>query len=298
MVRIVDGAGTERVVDMRGATTLADVRDAIQAAHPGMTLTLVDGERLELRDPANPAQGIRVEDVQGGTMADRLGLAGTGPWGVIQSKDLDPTLTDATPLADLRGLTLPLGEIGVAVGTAADPTLLDLSTAVTVGDVRTLINDAFPEIHAEIAGSGDRLLVRGTSMESFAITSPDGDETAFTLGLEGETTPNRPFGLLIDFRDAVLAEDRETIRHLLPEIDEILDRFLAVRASVGGRLNMAEDAMNNLSAREIALTETISEIGDADMAKVLLEYEGAEAVYQASLAMAANIYQLTLANYL
>ncbi|MBN2169792.1 MAG: flagellar hook-associated protein FlgL [Candidatus Krumholzibacteriota bacterium] len=298
MIRITDGGGTVAVVDLRGALTLGDMRDRIQAALPNLTVSLVDGERLQVTDTAHPGETLHIGDVQGGTMAQALGLAGAGAGGALLSRDLDPALTDATPLTDLRNVALPLGTIDVTIGNAPEPTPLDLSGAVTVGDLRTALNGAFPELDVAIAGSGNRLEIRSLGLVSFAISCPEGDDTARNLGLEGSAVPNRPFGVLLDLRDAVLDEDRARVASLLAELEAVEERFLSARASVGTRLNLAEDAANGLDARNYALTESLSDIGDTDMAEALLYYESAEAIYQASLSLASNIYTLSLANYL
>ncbi len=298
LVRITDGGGTVAVVDLSGSNSLADIRDRIQAAQPGMVVDLTDGERLEIRDPAHPGENILIEDVQGGSTAQVLGLAGTGMNGTLIGRDLDPSIDDDTPLSELRGFDLPLGSIGVRIDGALEATELDLSGAVTVGDLRDAFNAAFPELDAEIAASGSRLDIHGTGFRTFAIENLDGDTTAEKLGLLGAVTPNRPFGVLYDLKEAIESDDRDTVRALLPELDAVLDRVLNVRASAGTRLNLAEDAQSTLAARNFTMTETISEIGDVDMAEALLMYQSAESVYQTSLVLASNIYQLTLANYL
>ena len=53
-----------------------------------------------------------------------------------------------------------------------------------------------------------------------------------------------------------------------------------------------------LETRNFNMTAALSEVGDADMTEALLQYQSAESVYQASLLMASNIFQLTLSNYL
>lgn len=298
MIRITDGGGAVTVVDLRGALTLGDVRDRIQAAAPALTVTLVDGERLQVTDTAHPGETLRIADVQGGTTAQTLGLAGAGAGGSLLSRDLDPALTDATPLTDLRNVALPLGTIDVTIDDAPEPTPLDLSGAVTVGDLRAALNGAFPELDVAVADTGNRLVIRSLGLVSFSITCPEGDDTALNLGLEGDAVPNRPFGVLLDIRDAVLDEDRARVASLLGELEAVEERFLSARASVGTRLNLAEDAATSLDARNYSLTETLSEVGDTDMAEALLLYQSAEAIYQASLALASNIYDLSLANYL
>ncbi|MCP4548363.1 MAG: flagellar hook-associated protein 3 [bacterium] len=298
-IRITDGAGLVRVVDLTGGVTLNDIQTRIQAANPGISVTIVGGERLVITDTVNPGESIRIEDVQGGLTASVFGIEGVGEGGTLVSRNLDPAISDATPLTELRGMALPLGSINIAIGDSEEPTTLDLSGAATVGDIRDTINLAFPQLNVDISPVGNRLNITSSGLVGFSITNVDDtDQTARLIGVEGTALPCRPFDALFDFKTAVESEDLEAIRDLLPEIEKIEDRILAMRASVGTRLKLAEDALSTLEARNFSLTETISEVGDADMAEAIMLYQGAEAIYQASLTMASNIYQLTLANYL
>lgn len=295
-VRITDGAGASAVVDLRGAATLGDIRDRIEAALPSLEVNLVDGARLELRDTVNGGGQVSMVDVQGGATAALLGFGAPGLGGSLLSRDLDPVLTATTPLSSLRGVTLPLGEVGVSVG-GADPTAVDLSGALTVGDVCDRLG-AVPGVSASIAAGGNRLTVVGDGLQSVAISDLDGDTTAGQLGLTGAAVPIRPFGALIDLRAAVADGDRERVRELLPELEALEDHFISARATAGNRLNLAEDALATLETRNFTMTAALSEIGDADMTEALIQYQSAESIYQASLVMAANIFQLTLSNYL
>ncbi len=297
-IKITDGAGDFAVVDLRGSTSLGDIRDRIEAALPSLEVTIVDGERLQVTDTANPGTELTIEDIQGGLSAATLGIAGTGSGGSLLSRDLDPMLTDDTPLAELRGMTLPLGSIGVRVNNAADLTEVDLSSAATVGDIRDLLHAAVPELNVTIASTGNRLQIEGVGLASIEIADYEGDLTAGIIGLSGADVPTRPFGVIIDFREAVANEDRDRIRELMPEIEKLEEHLLSARAAVGNRLNLAEDALTTLDSRNFNLTSTLSDIGDADMAEALIHYQSAESVYQASLLMASNIFQLSLSNFL
>ncbi len=295
-VRITDGAGVSVVVDLRGAATLGDIRDRIEAALPNLDVNLVDGSRLELRDTVNSGGRVSMVDVQGGTTATLLGFGAPGIGGTLLSRDLDPVLTATTPLTALRGISLPLGQVAVSVAGAV-PTTVDLSGATTVGELRNLFG-ALPGVSASIAPGGNRLTVVGDGLQSVAISDADGDGTATLLGLTGSAVPIRPFGALIDLRAAVAAGDRAQVRALLPELEALEDHFTSARATAGNRLNLAEGALATLEARNFTMTAALSEIGDADMTEALIQYQSAESIYQASLVMAANIFQLTLANYL
>lgn len=295
-LRLTDGAGESAVVDLRGAATLAELRDRIEAALPSLDVSLIDGERLEIRDTVNGGQ-VRAADVQGGETAARLGLSASGNGGALISRDLDPQLSTATPLGDLRGVSLPLGQVGVSLAGATPPIAVDLSAAVTVGDLLNAFN-AVAGLTVSLAAAGNRVLVSGAGGQSVALSDLDGDITTSALGLVGSAEPIRPFGTLIDLKAAVTAGDRERVRELLPEIEALEDHFTSLRATVGNRLSLAEDALATLETRNYTMTSALSEIGDADMTEALMQYQSAEAVYQASLVMAANIFQLTLTDYL
>ncbi len=297
-IKITDGAGDFAVVDLRGSTSLSDIRDRIETALPSLEVTIVDGERLQISDTANPGSTLTIEDIQGGLCAATLGIAGTGSGGSLLSRDLDPMLTDDTPLGELRGMTMPLGSIGVRVNNATELMEVDLSSAATVGDIRDLLHAAVPELNVTIAPTGNRLQIEGVGLASIEIADLEGDLTAGIIGLTGSDVPTRPFGVIIDFREAVINEDRDRIRELMPEIEKLEEHLLSARAAVGNRLNLAEDALTTLDTRNFNLTSTLSDIGDADMAEALIHYQSAESVYQASLLMASNIFQLSLSNFL
>ncbi len=298
MIRVTDGAGTETVVDLVGSVTLGDVRDRIQAAQPGMTVELVDGERLEVRDPANPMETIKIEDVQGGVAATALGIAGAGVGGVLISRNLDPQVTEDTLLTELRGVNNAPGSIGVSIENADPPTVLDLSAATTVGELLSIFNGAFPELNASISPSGDRLRINGSNELRFEITNAENDSTAQYLGISGEARPTRPLGTLLDLRDAIVDGDRDAIRDLIRDLELFESKLLSARASAGSRLAMTEDALAMLESRNMAMADAASEIADADMAEALMMFQSAESVYQASLMMASNIFQMGLINYL
>jgi len=60
----------------------------------------------------------------------------------------------------------------------------------------------------------------------------------------------------------------------------------------------AADKSKSRESRNLSITTSVSEVGDADMAEAIMNYQSAEALYQASLVMASNIFQMSLVNYL
>lgn len=294
MIRITDGAGTSASLDLDGLRTLDDLRLAIQDSFPSLDVEIVDGRRLRIEGSGS----LRIEDLQGGMGAQVLGIAGVHASGRAVSRDLDPCITLDTPLDELMGLDSSPGTVLVAVGYEAEFEELDLSTATTVGDLVDLIEAEHPDLRVEISPAGDRLTISSDSYQPFEIKSLEEDLSATLLGLEGRAAPSRPLDVLIELREAVAAGDQQAVQNLLPEIEAVQRRFSDIHGRVGGRLSMAEGAKATLEIKNVNLTETLSKIGDADLSETLMLYQNAEASYQASLMLAANIYQLTLANFL
>ena len=118
--------------------------------------------------------------------------------------DLDPQVTGATRVADLRGpaagtelgpLVITIDDGGGTVTTAT----VDLSAAATMGDVMDLIESGIREADAgafgatawpggvTIAGSGDRLSINAAGAYSITFDNGPTGNTARALGLDGFT---------------------------------------------------------------------------------------------------------------
>lgn len=76
VIRITNREGDSAEVDLSGAQTIQDVKDAIGAAGIGVTLSAITGSKLVLADSTGGTESnIKVEDVTGYAAAD-LGIAG------------------------------------------------------------------------------------------------------------------------------------------------------------------------------------------------------------------------------
>ncbi|HEY8341514.1 MAG TPA: flagellin, partial [Calditerricola sp.] len=74
--------------------------------------------------------------------------------------------------------------------------------------------------------------------------------------------------------------------------------LLAVRATVGARMNRFELIRYRLEADEVNVTRLLSKEEDADMAEVITNLKTAENVYRAALAAGARIIQPSLVDFL
>lgn len=293
-ISISDGNGSLWQVDLSAAATVGDIVAAITAGTSGqVTATLsADGTAISLAGTGP----LFVGEVAGGTTAASLGINARSAGGLLTGRDVRPAADDATLLADISALSgdLPLGSLTVT-WQGTDYTV-DLSTAVTLGDVRTAFAAAVPGMEMQIRDSS--LLVIGGSPDVFQIASADSADTATALGIAGQGGPVRLFGMLEDLRAALEAGDKAAIRGASNEISSLEDMIQRLLTRTGGRQNELDWSEEVLRQRDERLRSNLSLEQDIDVAKVAADLSRAETTYQASLLVASKLYQTNLMQYL
>ena len=197
-IRITDMSGGKATIDLRGATTMKDVLDAINNNTDISVRAEIDGDRIRLTDLSGQTDGrLTVQEVAGGSTAASLGLVGintdeqsvTGTQivrlglnldlaalhdgnGFLSnsfSSDLEITLADGTTaaidFAEYVSATLKKDENGNTVYDADGKAVIDTAAhhkdEITVGDlIRTITqNDALKgKIEITISDDGQRLV--------------------------------------------------------------------------------------------------------------------------------------------
>lgn len=212
-----DGGPRVRV-DLSGAETARDAADAIEAAlreyeqansvtilGPGGVGFQGGSFTIDVRPgAAGPDPVLKFFDTGAGVTAQDLGLAGEPPVefsaASAAGRDVNPRLTFRTRIADLAGLSGALGSIRVRnLGQARD---IDLSSAVTLGDVKNLIDGSGLglrlEINADGAGINVVNEVSGGRAQAMAIEEVPGQGlTATRLGIRSLVGSTR----IADFND-------------------------------------------------------------------------------------------------
>ena len=179
--------GEELSVDLSTASTVEDVRSALEAA-----IQSVDPTSSIAIDPISgsafaitPGVGTTIEipDDQSGIMAADLGISGSYINGItIVTGDLDQSLTWTTPVDSLSGISMPMGTIRIENGGQSRD--VDLSGAETLQDIRNSIEQLGIGIRVDIADSGDRMTIRNeVSGSSMSIGEVGGGTTATELGI-------------------------------------------------------------------------------------------------------------------
>ncbi|MEE2660304.1 MAG: hypothetical protein VYC41_01815 [Planctomycetota bacterium] len=188
VVELTVGANTTEV-DLSGAATVGEVLDRLQAEldniAPGSTVS-TDGSRFSFTVAG--ADDLTVVGVAG-DIGSGLGLEGTFVAGTTTTGgDTQPKLLSRTRIADLEGLSGPLGSIRLENG--GNVQTIDLSGAETIADLQNLIGSADLGIRLEVEQDGTLSMLNEVSGTWMSV-GEDGGDTATLLGLRsmGLDTP-------------------------------------------------------------------------------------------------------------
>ncbi len=172
LIKITNMAGNIGIIDISSANTV------VEAAFLISTALDTNGQLLRVEatiDPANeslvltdmtsindrlPGERLVVEEVTTGRVARQLGIVGrdTDGDGILEGRPLAP-IPLTTNIDDLNnGSGVEKGKFEIT-DRAGNTAVIDISTAVTITDVRQLINQAGINIQAEINTGGSGLLI-------------------------------------------------------------------------------------------------------------------------------------------
>lgn len=306
-IEITDSSGASGNVDLVGAATVKDVLDRINASGLSVSATVnAEGNGIAITDLAGGTT-LTIAEVGDGIAAQDLGILGSFAGGVA-GEDLDPAVTEATPLALLRsGSGVALGTIRVAheIEGVVRSGEVDLSFARTVGDLAVgLARAANPDgeslrIEGAVSDSGTGFVVRST-LPGTRLTVQDapGATGAEELGVAGSAAPRDLFAVLEGLADALRADDQEGIEEAVGLLDEGLSRNLEARAEIGARVERLEGVRASLEARRLAAEKDLSSLEDADLAEVVVEASREQVAYQAALAASSRTISLSLLDFL
>ena len=192
----VNVGGTDITVDLSTAHTVQDVIDTlntqIQVEDAGAIVRIDAATNNRFEVVPSALVTITISDLVAPATAADLGLTGVyaGPVGGTGS-DVDPKLTEMTPVTSLTGVTTPLGTIRIANGNQTRD--LDLSAATTVRDIMNAVEGLNLGVRVQIAKTGDRLdFINELSGGKMSIGEVSGSPlTATQLGVRSLDTWTR-----------------------------------------------------------------------------------------------------------
>ncbi|HZZ26852.1 MAG TPA: flagellar filament capping protein FliD [Pirellulales bacterium] len=264
-IQITSRSGASAVVDLRSATNIDDVLDAINNAGIGVQASTSNNHIVLTDTTGQTASNLKVQEVGGGTTAASLGLAGINTNTAQGSGNDVLQLFGDIPLSQLNdgnGLTfnnfLPDLQINFRDGTSAtvDFNVLNSGTTQqTLNDVINTINSAAPgKIQAAISPDGSGITLTDLTTDdggTFSVSDLNGSSAKEDLGL---TT--------------AAAGDTLTGQKLLGGLKTVLLKDLNGGAGLGTLGSITTTDRNNQSApvdlsSAQTLDDVINDINDA-----------------------------------
>ncbi|MEZ6244181.1 MAG: flagellin [Phycisphaerales bacterium] len=333
-LQITNNARTVNV-DLSGATTLADIRSAIEASVPGTRVIISDDGRgisvvTEIAGGADRA--LSITDVNDGTAtATALGIR---------------SYMDTTSLSDFndgRGVQVLSGRTDPTTG-LLDPAL-NVDFTITLGDGFEIDIDLQPTDVADVgsllaainAQADAALTAAGRATTDFdASLPPDRNGLMFVQdgaiggNLSVERKNNSPaaqqlglldttldpsgnvlyskdvakvrvdnlFTHLIDLRDALLNNDISGIQFAAEKIGSAATRLIETHGLVGGYARRVDDESRREEERVLLDESLRSKLRDTDYAEAATRLTMLQTQLAATLQITAGLTQLSLLNYL
>jgi flagellar hook-associated protein 3 FlgL len=313
----IQNAGKTYTIDTSSAQTVEDLLNTINASGANAVAQIdPSGDRIIVRSRLSGADFSIGEN--GGTLATQLGIR---------------SLTTSAALADLNHGN------GVAATTGADFTIhrkdgtdlaVDISSAITIGDVLNLINNDANNLNpatrvvASLNPSGNGIQLfdgNTTGTDTLSITNTFGSNAAVDLGLipRGQTTAsgtstaagdtltgadNNPlevsglFNSLLRLKASLQNFNRDDLARATDLLDHDFDRLTFTRADVGARNQAIDTIQSQLDDQITQLKANLSDDLDTNLPDAISQLAARQAALQASLQLAAQVFKTSLLNYL
>jgi flagellar hook-associated protein 3 FlgL len=129
----------------------------------------------------------------------------------------------------------------------------------------------------------------------------DGSEK-MNLGMSGKDVFNSGgtdvFQILKDLKEALETNNTTNVRGSLTGLDAALDLTENNIAYIGVSSSRMETLVANNGTSDTRLTETLTQMADADVASVISDYNALSTAYQSTIYMMSKMQELNIFNYL
>ncbi len=106
------------------------------------------------------------------------------------------------------------------------------------------------------------------------------------------------FSTLIQLRDALAANDADTVRSMVPQFQKLLDQVQGQVTLGDARVQRIDNIQKKLEAQSMRILGAISTIEDVDVAQAAVQLQSEQAIYQQALAIGNRILTLGLGSLL
>ena len=106
------------------------------------------------------------------------------------------------------------------------------------------------------------------------------------------------FDVLIDLRDALVANEVSGVRASLTQLADMRERVSSVRGVIGARVNRMELTRNVLDRMSVEMTSILSEDEDVDLTATIVNLQQEQDVFQAALSSGASVIPQSLMDFI
>ena len=140
---------------------------------------------------------------------------------------------------------------------------------------------------------------RGSTAGTIDREISDGIVTQVNIpGGEVFEEPLNSFDVLIDMRDALWANDVESVRDSLTQLSDMRERISSVRGVVGARVNRMELTRNVLDRVGVEMTRVLSKDEDVDLTATIVSLQQEQDVFQSALASGSSVIPQSLMDFI
>jgi flagellar hook-associated protein 3 FlgL len=183
----------------------------------------------------------------------------------------------------------------------------------TLEEVVSLANT---QVNGRYVFAGSKTDAAAFTLNSDNSVTYNGDSNPFTIKIGKDATVEiggdgqaafQPSGaggsddifiILKDLKTALQGNDISGIQTAMTNLDTHFDHNSAQIADVGSKMIRMEIKDNVLQNLDIATTERLSKIEDAEITEAIMDLKAKEVAYQAALAASSKVLQLSLVNYM
>lgn len=136
------------------------------------------------------------------------------------------------------------------------------------------------------------------SGDNGAIVRPIGNGETVVANVDGQTLFGNIFTSLINFRNALNANDRIAIGSASTTLSVDGDAALRARGEIGARIRRVDFASERLDNSEALLQVQVSQLEDADLTQEAVDLQSRDVAMQTALAVTAKSLTVGLMNFL
>lgn len=237
-------------------------------------------------------------------------IASVEQWKNNAAEAVDYMSTTDSTLGDMTSMLQRARELTVQ---GANGTLAPMDRSVIADEVDQISAQLKMMANTKI---GSKYIFSGTATDKELIPSDGSASQANGLPVNFEVGNNSPIDISVSGQNlfggsvsGILASLKNLstdlrsgnsagINNALGNIDANIDNVLTLRAGLGARTNRMTALQEQLDYTSANLTQSLSGIEDADMAKTITDFTNSQNVYKAALSVGAKIIQPSLVDFM